>query len=53
MNINNKITIIIPTLNRPISLKKSIEYYKKFPFLVKYFDGSNKKKKNYQFTKKY
>ena len=52
MNINNKITIIIPTLNRPISLKKSIEYYKKFPFLVKYFDGSNKKK-NYQFTKKY
>tara|TARA_B110000114_G_C15090219_1_gene398201 strand:+ start:1776 stop:2792 length:1017 start_codon:yes stop_codon:yes gene_type:complete len=45
MNINNKITIIIPTLNRPISLKKSIEYYKKFPFLVKYFDGSNKKKK--------
>ena len=43
MNINNKITIIIPTLNRPLSLKKSIEYYKNFPFLVKYFDGSNKK----------
>ena len=45
MNINNKITIIIPTLNRPVSLKKSIDYYKQFPFLVKYFDGSNKKKK--------
>jgi glycosyltransferase domain-containing protein len=43
MNIKNKITIIIPTLNRPISLKNSIEYYKKLPFSVKYFDGSNKK----------
>lgn len=43
MNIKSKITIIIPTLNRPISLMKSIEYYKNLPFLVKYFDGSNKK----------
>lgn len=45
MSTKSKITIIIPTLNRPISLKESIKYYQSLPFHVKYFDGSNKKLK--------
>ena len=48
MHLKNKITIVIPTLNRPISLSKSLDYYSKLPFTVKYFDGSKIKNKKFK-----